>query len=305
MTVADSSESRPALVYDRDLDVSFQGHIFPVEKYPMTFERLVASGLTEFVDVIQPEPASREDLLLVHESSYVDDFLGSVPSLSMISSELPVADEIRDFFLLTAGASIIAVREALARGIGINLGGGFHHAFADHAEGFCYLNDIAIGIRRANADGLLSKVLVVDCDVHQGNGTAVIFADDPGVFTFSIHQEYNYPLKRKSDLDIGLDDLVADYEYLMHLRKRVPALFDEHKPELVFFVAGADPYMYDKLGGLRLTKDGLRERDEIVIGESRGRGVPVAIVFAGGYASKTEDVADIHFNTCRVAIERG
>jgi len=297
--------SRPALVYDVDYRVDFRGHIFPVEKYRQTYDRLVSSGMIEFVDVVKPAPATRDDLLLVHEPRYVMDFMESAHTLRMLSSELPVADDIRDFFLLTTGGSIAAVREALRRGVGINLGGGFHHAFPDHAEGFCYLNDIAVAIRRAKEDRLLRRALVVDCDVHQGNGTAVIFANDPDIFTFSIHQEHNYPVKQKSDLDIGLEDRTGDSEYLRHLRDVVPRLLDQHEPDLVFYVAGADTYEGDQLGGLSLTMDGLRERDELVIGEARGRGVGVAIAFAGGYSYRPQDVPEIHSATCRAAIEAG
>lgn len=303
--VSEGAGSVPALVYKVDYRVDFQGHIFPVQKYRQTYDRIVARGLAEFCELLDPPPAAPDDLLLVHEPGYVDDFMASVHSPAMLSSELPVSTDIRDFFLMTTGASIVAVREAVRRGVGINLGGGFHHAFPDHAEGFCYVNDIAVGIRRAKRDGLLSRALVVDCDVHQGNGTAVIFARDEDVFSFSIHQEHNYPLKQKSDLDIGLEDRAGDDEYLDHLRASVPRLLDERSPDLLFFVAGADTYRHDQLGGLSLTKDGLKARDELVIGEARKRGVAVAIVFAGGYSFNPEDVADIHFETCRVAIETG
>ncbi|RJQ52333.1 MAG: histone deacetylase [Actinobacteria bacterium] len=299
------AKRRPALVYKPDYEVDFRDHVFPVDKYRQTYERVVTSGLTEHVELVEPENATRADLLLVHHPGYVADFMCSAHSPRMLSSELPVAEDIRDFFLMTTGASIAAVREAAAGGIGINLGGGFHHAFPGHAEGFCYINDIGVGIRRAKKDGLLRRVLVVDCDVHQGNGTAVIFAEDPDVFTFSIHQEHNYPLKQKSDLDIGLDDFAGDDEYLGHLTRTVPSLLDGHAPELVFYVAGADAYKDDQLGGLSLTKAGLAERDKIVIGEARRRGVPVAIAFAGGYAINPADVPDIHFATCRIAIELG
>ncbi len=297
--------ARPTIAYEAGRAPDFQGHIFPVEKYELTYMLLAKAGLLEYVDVVAPPPASREDLLLAHEPGYVDDFLGSVSSPAMLSSELPVADDIRDFFLATTGGSILAVRHSLARGVGMNLGGGFHHAFPDHAEGFCYINDIAVSICRAKADGLAKRVLVVDCDVHQGNGTAVMFSRDPDVFTFSIHQEHNYPMKQRSDLDIGLDDFTGDEEYLDRLGSTVPALLDSHEPELVFYVAGADTYKDDQLGGLRLTKEGLRRRDEIVIGETRERGACIAIAFAGGYAFRTQDVADIHFTTCRIAIEQG
>ncbi len=183
----------------------------------------------------------------------------------------------------------------------MNLSGGFHHAFPDHAEGFCYTNDVAIGIRRLQRDRQVSKFLVVDCDLHQGNGTAHIFQEDPDVFTFSIHQENNYPIKRKSDLDIGLANRTDDATYLAHLHRHVPRMMDDFAPEFVIYLAGADPYEYDQLGGLSLTIDGLQERDEFVIGECVRRDIPVAVLLAGGYAVNTDDTVTIHCNTCKTA----
>lgn len=218
-------------------------------------------------------------------------------------SELPLNREIRDFFLLATGGSILAAEEALNRGKAINLNGGFHHAFPDHAEGFCYLNDPAVAIRKLKAGKKIKRAAVIDCDLHQGNGTALIFRRDPDVFTYSIHQENLYPVKQKSDLDVGLPDDAGDITYLDHLKLEVPAIYDRHQPELICYVAGADPFAGDQLGTLELTKEGLRRRDEIVIGEAASRGIPIFIVLAGGYAIKTEDVVDIHYQTAQVLAE--
>ncbi|HID20312.1 MAG TPA: histone deacetylase [Methanophagales archaeon] len=191
----------------------------------------------------------------------------------------------------------------MADGIAVNLGGGFHHAFPDHAEGFCYTNDIAIAIRQLQHERAIRKAAVVDCDVHQGNGTAYIFQNDPSVFTFSIHQENNYPVKQESDLDIGLDDYTNDSEYIRHIQRVLPQILEEFQPDFLLYAAGADPYMDDQLGGLSLSIDGLKRRDKFIISGCVTRGIPIAIVLAGGYAVKTDDTVEIHCNTCRIASE--
>jgi len=178
---------------------------------------------------------------------------------------------------------------------------GFHHGFADHAEGFCYINDIAVGIRTMQKEGRIEKAAVLDCDLHQGNGTAHIFQDDASVFTYSIHQENNYPFKQKSDLDVGLLDFIGDDEYLAHLQKEVPHVLDSHKPQLVIYVAGADPYKNDQLGSLQLTLKGLQERDRLVFSECLKRGIPAVSVTAGGYARQVSDTVLIHYGACAAA----
>jgi acetoin utilization deacetylase AcuC-like enzyme len=199
---------------------------------------------------------------------------------------------------------MLAARLALDDGIGYNLGGGFHHACPDHGEGFCAINDIAVAVRRAQRDGLIERAMVVDCDVHHGNGTAAIFAGDASVFTLSIHQYNNYPAyKPPSSLDIDLDDGVADDEYLNRLGSGYRPALKMFRPELILYVAGADPFFGDQLGGLSLTVDGLRERDRLVIRAALEEGVPVAIVLAGGYAQSVEDTVTIHANTAEVAKE--
>jgi acetoin utilization deacetylase AcuC-like enzyme len=205
-------------------------------------------------------------------------------------------------FWLAAGGTILAAQKALACGIGVNVGGGFHHAFPGHGEGFCAINDIAVAVRRLQHDKAIQRAMVVDCDVHHGNGTAAIFAGDLSVFTLSIHQFNNYPSEKPpSSLDIHLADGIGDAEYLQRLTNGYRAALTMFKPELVLYVAGADPYMEDQLGGISLTFDGLKERDRLVIWTALTHHIPVAIVLAGGYAQSVEDTVTIHANTAEVA----
>jgi acetoin utilization deacetylase AcuC-like enzyme len=206
------------------------------------------------------------------------------------------------FARLSVGGTILAAELALKQGLAVHIGGGFHHAFHDHGEGFCILNDVAVAVEKLKSQGRINKAMIVDCDLHQGNGTAHILAGKDYAFTFSIHQMDIYPSeKTSSSLDVGLWSGDGDAEYLSALRAHFPRLYKELKPEFVFYVAGADPYEKDQLGSLRVTKEGLRERDEIVIGEARRLRIPVAVVLAGGYAVDFEDTVAIHLNTIRVA----
>jgi acetoin utilization deacetylase AcuC-like enzyme len=203
---------------------------------------------------------------------------------------------------LAAGGSILAAQCALRDGFGANLGGGFHHAYPDHGEGFCAIHDVAVAIRRLQADGAIRKAMVVDTDVHHGNGTAAIFRGDLSVFTISIHQENNYPAhKPPSSVDLNMMDRADDEEYLDALIPAVQKALDEFRPELLFYVGGADPFCEDQLGGLSLTKKGLMERDRRVFEEARRRGIPVATALAGGYARRVEDTVRIHVNTILAA----
>jgi acetoin utilization deacetylase AcuC-like enzyme len=206
-------------------------------------------------------------------------------------------------FWLMAGGTILAARNALRDGIGFNIGGGFHHAFAAHGEGFCAINDIAIAIRRLQKDGAIQRAMVVDVDVHHGNGTAAIFAGDPSVFTLSIHQRDNYPQEKPpSTLDLHLPDGIKGSEYLKRLREGlVPALSD-FKPDLILYVAGADPFMEDQLGGLLLTMDDLIQRDRMVFDMAKENAIPVAAVLAGGYSFNVQDTVTIHVNTAKAAV---
>jgi len=234
---------------------------------------------------------------LVHEARYLDDFRACRSTPAVRSSELPITPEVVRWFETAVFGTITATRLALDRGAAFHIGGGFHHAFADHAEGFCYLNDVAVAARHALDAGTASRVSVVDLDVHQGNGTARIFQGDDRVFTFSMHQENNYPLKQVSDLDDGLPDGIEDEEYLARLERGLGAAVEERKPDIVYYVAGADPYFDDQLGGLCLTLDGLRKRDRAVFRICREVDARVVVVLAGGYARDEQNTARIHVQT--------
>jgi acetoin utilization deacetylase AcuC-like enzyme len=290
-------------IYSEQYGVDFRGHVFPVEKYRLIYERLEEHGVFSGENVFEPEMPSREDLLLVVTPEYLDDLENLRWTMATIRSEMALTDEIVRFSKLTVGGTVLACVRGVEAGIGFHIGGGFHHAFADHAEGFCYINDIAVGIRKVQGQKKVKRVTVIDCDLHQGNGTANIFRDDDSVFTFSIHQEHLYPIKERSSVDIGLDDFAGDDEYLELLSSRLPEAVDDFGPDLVLYVAGADPYKGDRLGTLRLTKEGLRERDRIVIEFARRKGIPVVVVLAGGYAAVTQDTVEIHVNTGLVCEE--
>jgi acetoin utilization deacetylase AcuC-like enzyme len=278
--------------------VDWPGHVFPTQKYDDVRERLRAERPEIFRLVREPVPATRLELETVHPAGYLEriDRLSATPELAYREFEIPISPSVVECIRHQTGGSIQAARDAVdQRGASVNLGGGFHHAFADRGEGFCFFNDVAVAIRVVKAEGRIERAAVIDCDLHQGNGTAHIFRDDASVFTFSIHQENNFPIKRKSDLDIGLEDFAGDDRYLEELARAVPAVLDRHRPDLVVYLAGADPYEEDQLGSLRLTRAGLRERDRIVFAECRERGISLAVLLAGGYAVRMEDVTAIHF----------
>ena len=277
-------------------------HIFPTQKFRLTLHRLLAAGDITRAQLLEPEPIEPAQLALVHTPAYLDDFLALRPTMRVLRSELPITAGIRDAYLRAAGGTLLAARRALADGAAMHLGGGYHHAMPAHAEGFCYVNDIAVAIRVLQHEQRITRAAVIDTDVHQGNGTAVVFQDDPTVFTFSIHQEHNYPLKEQSDWDIGLEDGTGDAAYLEHLAAAVPRILDTHVPELVLMVAGADPYREDQLGGLDLTLEGLARRDRLVVDACAGRGIPVVGLMAGGYARRIEDTIEAHANTTRAVL---
>jgi len=290
-------------VYSDKVYADIGEHVFPIKKYRLVRRRLIEDEVLTEDDFVSPELAIEDDLLLVHTKEYVNDFMFLKWTTRTERSELPLTQDIRTSYLAGTGGTILACQKALEQKIAVNIGGGFHHAFPDHAEGFCYTNDVAIAIRRLQRDNNVKKFFVVDCDLHQGNGTAFIFRNDDDVFTFSIHQENNYPLKQRSDLDIGLADHTGDTVYLAHLKKHVPKIIDEFAPDFVIYLAGADPYKYDQLGGLSLTIEGLRERDKFVMDECIKRRIPIGVLLAGGYAINTDDTVTIHCNTCKLAYE--
>jgi acetoin utilization deacetylase AcuC-like enzyme len=276
-------------------------HVFPIEKY-----RLVAEALRESHDIpqsafIEPEAATRAQLLRVHMERYLDDLDNCRWTPRTSQSELPLNSQIIRMFALACGGTICAARLALDEGVAVHLGGGFHHAFAEKAEGFCYMNDLAVAIREMQAIGRIQRAMVVDCDLHQGNGTARIFEDDPSVFTFSMHQRDLYPVKEKSSFDIHLNNGVRDDEYLELMHSHIPALIGKFQPQLILYQAGADPYKEDQLGQLQLSIAGLKQRDELVFGWARKRAIPIAATLGGGYARNTADTVAIHVNTALAA----
>lgn len=284
-------------VYSDRYEVDIGPHVFPTVKYRLARERLIASGRARPGDFAEPSMPSDADLRRAHAAEYLEDMRLLRSTWRTIYSELPITREIVDASALAAGGTILAARGALEVGASLHIGGGHHHAFADHAEGFCYVNDVAVAALALLAEGRIARAAVIDLDVHQGNGTAKIFEEDPNVFTFSVHQEWNYPIKERSCRDVGLEDGVGDEKYLGVLDREVPPILDAHRPDLVFYLAGADPYREDQLGGLALTRDGLRERDRRVIAWARERGIPVTVALAGGYAARLDDTVAIHVAT--------
>jgi len=284
------------VVYSPRYEVALPGHIWPTSKYRLIADRLRSEPACTFVD---PPVASWDNLALVHTPEYLDKLRHDTLSPQEIATlELPWAPALADAFRLMTGGTIAAAAAALEDGAAAHLGGGLHHAFANHGEGFCPLNDVAVAVRSVP----IRRAAIVDLDVHHGNGTAMIFERDERVFTFSMHQQHNYPaFKPRSDLDVGLEDGVRDDRYLSLLVDALPAVMAS-APDLVVYLAGADPFEGDRLGGLRLTKAGLAERDRLVIAAARGAGVPIVTVLAGGYAADVDDTVDIHVATIRAML---
>ena len=293
------------VVYHPRYDLNLGAHVFPSQKFRLIQELLIREKIAGAEDFLEPAPAAEEDLLRVHTPQWIDKLKnGTLTASEIMKLEVPYSPELAEAVWLAAGGSILAGQLALRDGFASNLSGGFHHAYASHGEGFCAINDVAVAIRSLQAARLIKKAIVVDTDVHDGNGTAHIFRDDPSVFTLSIHQENNYPAhKPPSDLDLPLDDGVEDEEYLSALLPAVARVLDQFCPDLLFYVGGADPYLEDQLGGLRLSKSGLKARDKGVFFAARSRDIPVATTLAGGYACRVEDTVSIHVNTLIAARE--
>jgi acetoin utilization deacetylase AcuC-like enzyme len=313
------------LIYSEGYYLPIGAHVFPAEKYRRVHQHLLETGVAEVSDFLTPLPASDQDILLVHTPRYVQKLTtGTLSPREELELELPYSPELVRAFWLAAGGSILAAESALRDRVGFNIGGGFHHAFPDHGEGFCMINDVAVAIRRMQHDGKITRAMTIDCDVHQGNGTAAIFAGTriPGgplpstsasilnpaatarsahegdVFTISLHQENNYPAsKPPSSIDVNLPDGIGDNEYLAWLDNALSSGLRQFEPELICYIAGADPYREDQLGGLALTIEGLKKRDELVFRVARARDIPVMVTFAGGYARRVEDTVTIHCNT--------
>jgi acetoin utilization deacetylase AcuC-like enzyme len=301
------------IAYSPRYGIDLGAHVFPVAKFARTRDMLLDQGIAVAADFVEPEPATWQQLALVHSEEYLGKArAGTFQPSELALMELPWSAGAVEGFRLMAGGTLAAARWALAaRGreagpqppglrplaVSANLSGGFHHAFPDHGEGFCLFNDVAVTIRVLQQEGAIRRVAVVDCDVHHGNGTAATFEGDSAVFTFSIHQEHNYPsVKPRGSLDVGLPDGADDFEYLRALESKLPAVL-AFQPDLMVYVAGADPFVGDQLGGLNLTFEGLRGRDYFVLSAARDAGIPVAIVLAGGYARSLDDTAAIHAAT--------
>lgn len=293
------------LIYHDRYDMNLGSHVFPSQKYRLVRDALLTERVAEPSDFVAPEPAQDEDVLRVHHLEYVHKLkTGTLDYAEQLRLEIRYSPELIEACWLAAGGSILAARMAIADGWAANIGGGFHHAYPDHGEGFCVLHDVAIAIRKLQSEGAIETAMVIDTDVHQGNGTAAIFGGDATVFTFSIHQENNYPYpKPPSNIDVDLDDGTDDHDYLAVLEKNLHLAFDEFQPGLIFYIAGADPYREDQLGGLALTFDGLRRRDALVFDYARRHRVPLAITLAGGYARRTADTVRIHVTTILAASE--
>ncbi len=322
------------LIYSDGYYLPIGEHVFPAEKYRLIHQRLLETGAADADDFVEPQPASDDDILLAHTPEYIRKLkTGTLSPQEEMLLEVPYSPELVRAFWLAAGGSILAAEYALRNGIGaaFNIGGGFHHAFPDHGEGFCMIHDVAVAIRRMQKDRKIRHAMTLDCDVHQGNGTAVIFGKlernreplpsfSPGtlavggrrpqvelaqstspaadVFTISLHQANNYPAwKPPSSIDVNLPDGTNDSEYLAWLDNVLSSALRQFEPDLLCYIAGADPYREDQLGGLGLTIGGLKQRDELVFRVAKVRAIPVMVTFAGGYARKVEDTVTIHCNT--------
>lgn len=281
------------------------GHPFPMSKYGLLKEQLLAEGIIAADDLLQPEPLDLSDLALVHSHEYLEKLQSSrLSSAEQRRIGLPWSEALWQRSRLASAGTLLAARTAIGVGVAANLAGGTHHAFADHGEGFCVLNDVAIAVRKLQAERWIGRAAIVDLDVHQGNGTAAIFETEDSVYTFSMHGERNYPLvKMRSNLDVPLREGVGDAEYLGALHRHLPTVLDAAVPDLVFYLAGVDVAAGDRYGKLMLTEQGIRARDRSVIDAVRGRGLPLVIVLAGGYAPTRARTAELHAHVIREAAD--
>jgi acetoin utilization deacetylase AcuC-like enzyme len=315
-----------SLVYHDGFYLPLGAHVFPGEKYSLVHQRLLETGAAAESDFVRPQTIALEDVMRVHERGYVERLIdGTLSDEEILQMELPYSKALVDATLLGCGGTLEAARLALRNGAACSIGGGFHHAHREHGEGFCILHDVAIALARLLQDGEIERAMVVDLDVHDGNGTAAIFPpageqhrgplrygeasgsmrpSADGVFTLSMHQQNNYPAyKPPSSLDVPLADGTDDAEYLDALEAALQTAFAHFRPQLVAYIAGADPYLEDKLGGLALTIDGLKQRDRMVFRAAQSAGAPVFSAYAGGYAMRVEDTVTIHANTVLAAAE--
>ena len=295
------------VIWSPTYEVDLGPHVFVTAKYRLARERLLSDRTLTEGDFVSPIAATHDELARAH----TEQFLTRVETDSLsfgerMQLEVPLTEELRKAMALSCGGTLLTARKALEDGVAVHLGGGFHHAHAGHGEGFCLYNDIAVAVRALQAEDALERLAVIDLDVHQGNGTSAIFADDDNVFTFSMHQQNNYPtVKPPSDLDIALEDGTKDDDYLDLLDGALLDVLGEPTPELIVYLAGADPYEEDQLGGLSLTLEGLRRRDRMVLERAVERSIPVAVLMAGGYAHQLADTVSIHVATVEEAVRVG
>ena len=274
-----------------------------MSKYTRLFQRLVEDSIIPHEAIRVPAAVTDEEILRVHNPGYLEALKdGSLERLAIRRIGFPWSDELLERSRLSCGGTLEAARRALTHGVGVNLAGGTHHAFPDFGQGYCVLNDCAIAVRALLAEKHIQNALILDLDVHQGNGTAAIFAEQAEVFTFSMHGARLFPhRKEKSDLDIPLEDGLGDMDYLERLYGSLPKVLEQFQPELVCYLAGADPYIHDRIGSLSLSKQGLAERDHFVLTSCRKYEIPVAVVMSGGYARCIDDIVDIHAKTIQIA----
>ncbi|MBI3394934.1 MAG: histone deacetylase [Spirochaetia bacterium] len=288
----------PVFIYSDEYDMDLGPHVFPSVKFGFIYRRLKSDPRFAMHRFIEPVAASVEEAGTVHSPEYLQDLTTLTMSPRVSRSEIPLIKPLVDTFFLAVGGTVLAARTALTAGRAMNLTGGFHHAFGDHAEGFCYLNDVAIAIRLLQKEGLVKNVAIIDLDVHQGNGTAKIFQDDPSVFALSLHEENNYPVKERGTLDVGLRSGCHDDEYLQALSNALEKLRAAMDPDLIFYLAGVDTFERDRLGGLSLSREGMAARDRLVRDFMPTK--PLAAVLAGGYAIDTDDTVALHVQTAEV-----
>jgi acetoin utilization deacetylase AcuC-like enzyme len=279
------------------------GHRFPIAKYALLRQRVIDEEIVSAEHVHDPTPSTRDELLLVHTPDYVDRFTsGALTRDEERRLGFPWSQALVERSYRAAGGTLDAAVRALDDGIAMNLAGGTHHAFPSHGEGFCVFNDVAVAVRVLQRDGRIARAAIVDLDVHQGNGTNAVFTGDDRVFTFSMHGRKNYPFhKVPGSLDVELDDRIGDDEYLESLANVLPRVLNAARPDVVVYLAGADPYVGDRLGRLALSFDGLARRDAFVLGQCREVGLPVVVTIAGGYAEPIADTVAIHATTARIA----
>ena len=291
------------IVFSPKYTAKLRGHVFRPDKFAAALDLLLAEKVFSREDIVRPAPPSRADLELAHTRGWVRRNLAfKFTPADSARAEMKISRSVALAHLMNAGGTIKAAELALETGLGLNCGGGSHHAFAGHGEGFCLLNDIAVAVKKLLKAGRICRALIIDLDAHQGNGTAAIFRGDRRVFTFSMHNAEIYPEKKeKSSLDIPLRPGCGDTVYLALLKKALPRIMDRFRPELAVYAAGADVYRGDALGGLKLSIGGIKKRDSFVFSECRHRAVPAAVVLGGGYAKKFPDTVRIHANTLRAA----